>query len=315
MGNAHKPRRDSIACVLDKPLGNNDSDEDLNINPNSPDYDLISDLKRKVKLPIENENEFEEIKQIPNVQNENKIKNNYISDNKIKLSPNKNIHESRSKSMVCDYNISLFNAPKQKIKIFNEPIIPFKLSNKTYGGSQWKTKKPNSLMLHLSDSKSCNDTENTTEDIFYDNDLELDNEVNIPNPEDIKDLSNCRKKMAIFRDSISNKSDHSFKEEEQIENILDGKKNKNNKQNKKNNFWIKHIRQQMRKSDLSMRFSRISDAHIKKSATMGFKAFKDMNENLNGKENDDDDLFILGVLESAAKEKKMKKKLRYTTFA
>ena len=298
MGNAHKPRRDSIACVLDKPLGNNDSDEDLNINPNSPDYDLISDLKRKVKLPIENENEFEEIKQIPNVQNENKIKNNFNSDRKIKLSPNKNIHESRSKSMVCEYNISLFNAPKQKIKIFNEPIIPFKLSNKTYGGSQWKTKKPNSLMLHLSDSKSCNDTEN------------------IPNQEDIKDLSNCRKKMAIFRDSISNKSDHSFKEEEQIENILDGKKNKNNKQNKKNNFWIKHIRQQMLKSDLSIRFSRISDAHIKKSATMGVKAFKDMNENLNGKENDDDDdLFILGVLESAAKEKKMKKKLRYTTFA
>ena len=71
----------------------------------------------------------------------------------------------------------------------------------------------------------------------------------------------------------------------------------------------------MLKSDLSMRFSRISDTHIKKSATMGVKAFKDMNENLNGKENDDDDLFILGVLESAAKEKKMKKKLRYTTFA
>ena len=65
----------------------------------------------------------------------------------------------------------------------------------------------------------------------------------------------------------------------------------------------------MLKSDLSMRFSRISDAHIKKSATMGVKAFKDMNENLNGKENDDDDLFILGVLESAAKEKKNEKKV------
>ena len=38
------------------------------------------------------------------------------------------------------------------------------------------------------------------------------------------------------------------------------------------------------------------------------------NDNLSAP-NDDDDLFILGVLESAAKEKKMKKKLRYTTFA
>ena len=82
-------------------------------------------------------------------------------------------------------------------------------------------------MLHLSDSKSCNDTENTTEDIFYDNDdFELETNINIAihNDEDVKDLPNCRKKMVIFIDSIDNKSDHSFKEEEQIEDILDGKK-------------------------------------------------------------------------------------------
>ena len=62
------------------------------------------------------------------------------------------------------------------------------------------------------------------EDIFYDNDFELETNIAINNEEDVNDLPNCRKKMEIFRDSIDNKSDHSFNEEEQIEDILEGKK-------------------------------------------------------------------------------------------
>ena len=80
-------------------------------------------------------NIYEESIEIPFDEDEDMIESNIIPNNNLKLSPNSNTHEFISKSMACNNNISLFNAPKQKLKIFNEPIIPFKLSNKTYGGS------------------------------------------------------------------------------------------------------------------------------------------------------------------------------------
>ena len=295
MGNANKSKRDSNACVLEKSLDL--SDEEIDNYPIDDNVDIKDDLKKIITLPIENE--CEELMGIPfddDDDDEDMIKSNLLPDNKLKLSTNSNSHEFRSKSMVCNNNISLFNAPKQKLKIFNEPIIPFKLSNKTYGGSQWKNKKPNSIILHLSDSKSCNDTENTTEDIFYDNDFELETNIAIHNEEDVKDLPNCRKKMAIFRDSIDNKSEHSLGESEIIEDILSEKKNK---KNKKNGCWVKYIRQQMQQSKISNKL-RISTNAIKKSETL---------KNKNIEENE---LFILGVLESAAKDKKKKKMARYT---
>lgn len=294
MGNANKSKRDSNACVLEKSLDL--SDEEMNDYPIDDNVDIKDDLKKIITLPIENE--CEELMGIPfdDDDDEDMIKSNLLPDNKLKLSTNSNSHEFRSKSMVCNNNISLFNAPKQKLKIFDEPIIPFKLSNKTYGGSQWKNKKPNSIILHLSDSKSCNDTENTTEDIFYDNDFELETNIAINNEEDVKDLPNCRKKMAIFRDSIDNKSEHSLGESEIIEDILSEKKNK---KNKKNGCWVKYIRQQMQQSKISNKL-RISTNVIKKSETL---------KNKNIEENE---LFILGVLESAAKDKKKKKMARYT---
>ena len=107
--------------------------------------------------------------------------------------------------------------------------------------------------------------------------------------------------MAIFRDSINNKSEHSFKEEEKIEDILNDKKNKSNKSNKRNKFWIKHIKQQMLKSKLSNNI-RISEGCIKKSETINIRKIKSSS-----------DLFILGILESASKEIKMKKQARYTS--
>ena len=188
MGNANKSKRDSNACVLEKSLDL--SDEEMNDYPIDDNVDIKDDLKKIITLPIENE--CEELMGIPfdDDDDEDMIKSNLLPDNKLKLSTNSNSHEFRSKSMVCNNNISLFNAPKQKLKIFDEPIIPFKLSNKTYGGSQWKNKKPNSIILHLSDSKSCNDTENTTEDIFYDNDFELETNIAINNEEDVNDLTN-----------------------------------------------------------------------------------------------------------------------------
>ena len=113
--------------------------------------------------------------------------------------------------------------------------------------------------------------------------------------------------MAIFRDSIDHKSDHSFDENDKIEYIFAEKKDqiKQNKENKKRKFWSKHIEQQKiiqnRMSSNKFRISAKSDNFIKKSETVKNQDIKD-----NG-------LFILGILESAAKEIKMKKKMRHTS--
>ena len=231
------------------------------------------------------------------------IKNYIFSDEKgAQIPDQKNHHpnEFRSKSYVLNPNINLFNAPKPKIKVFDEHISPFKLCTKNFGGSQWKNKKPNSIILdfqkNLMDNKSCNDNQNEENDLYDEMYLDLDTDRETPDVEDLKDLNNCRKKMAIFRDSIDNKSEHSLGESEIIEDILSEKKNK---KNKKNGGWVKYIRQQMQQSKISNKL-RISTNVIKKSETL---------KNKNIEENE---LFILGVLESAAKDKKKKKMARYT---
>ena len=299
MGNAN--RRDSIKAVHEQPLAYiNDKFDKVSDDSIS---DLGEELKSKIKL--NKENEMKESDEFLLGGKEDEFKNDFIFEKEINLSLDQNNHSFRSKSCACNNNISYFNAPKPKIKKFNEHISPFKLSWKSYGDSQWKKKKPNEIMLdfrkNLFDSKSCNDNQNEDDDLFYENDSDSDTERTTPNREDIKNISNCRKKMAIFRDSINNKSEHSFKEEEKIEDILNDKKNKSNKSNKRNKFWIKHIKQQMLKSKLSNNI-RISEGCIKKSETINIRKIKSSS-----------DLFILGILESASKEIKMKKQARYTS--
>ena len=181
--------------------------------------------------------------------------------------------------------------------------------------SNKKNRKSNRCVLDMPLDKNNSSNKINSFESKPDIKQDLKNKIKLHKENDLKDLNNCRKKMAIFRDSIDNKSDHYFNEEEQIEDILEGKKNKSNKQNKKSNFWTKHIKQQMLKSNLSMRFSKISEAPIKKSVTMKIKPLKNESAIESENENNDDDLFILGVLESAAKEKKKKKKSRYTICA
>ena len=114
------------------------------------------------------------------------------------------------------------NAPKQKLKIFNEKITPLVLYSKTFGAKLNK-KKPNSIIVdfqkEIIDSKSCNDSINLNDELFdgFDSDFETGQNSDF---EDIKNISNCRKKMAIFRDSIDNKSEHSFDENDKIEYIF-----------------------------------------------------------------------------------------------
>ena len=104
--------------------------------------------------------------------------------------------------------------------------------------------------------------------------------------------------MAIFRDSIDNKSDHSLNDNEKINYIFSENKNQHHKNNK---FWVKYIKMQMNKSKLSRQLTSISPNVLKKSETLKIN---------NSKNND---LFILGVLENAKKDKKLKKMARYTS--
>lgn len=306
MGNTHhkvfksnKKNRKSNCCVLDMPLDKNNSSNKSNTFEST---DIKQDLKNKIKLHKENDlKELEGI--ILDGTKSEEIKNYIFSDEKgAQIPDQKNHHpnEFRSKSYVLNPNIKLFNAPKPKIKVFDEHISPFKLCTKNFGGSQWKNKKPNSIILdfqkNLMDNKSCNDNQNEENDLYDEMYLDLDTDRETPDVEDLKDLNNCRKKMAIFRDSIDNKSEHSLGESEIIEDILSEKKNK---KNKKNGGWVKYIRQQMQQSKISNKL-RISTNVIKKSETL---------KNKNIEENE---LFILGVLESAAKDKKKKKMARYT---
>jgi hypothetical protein len=306
MGNTHhkvfksnKKNRKSNCCVLDMPLDKNNSSNKINSFEST---DIKQDLKNKIKLHKENDLKESEGIILDGTKSE-EIKNYIFSDEKgAQIPDQKNHHpnEFRSKSYVLNPNIKLFNAPKPKIKVFDEHISPFKLCTKNFGGSQWKNKKPNSIILdfqkNLMDNKSCNDNQNEENDLYDEMYLDLDTDRETPDVEDLKDLNNCRKKMAIFRDSIDNKSEHSLGESEIIEDILSEKKNK---KNKKNGCWVKYIRQQMQQSKISNKL-RISTNVIKKSETL---------KNKNIEENE---LFILGVLESAAKDKKKKKMARYT---
>jgi hypothetical protein len=136
------------------------------------------------------------------------------------------------------------NAPKQTLKKFNEKMTPLVLYTKTYG-IKLNTKKPNSIILDfqkgLIDSKSCNDSVNLDDDLLFDEFYSgFDTERSTPDLEDIKDIQNCRKKMAIFRDSIDHKAEHSFDENDKIEYIFAEKKeqNKQNKGNKKKIFGL-----------------------------------------------------------------------------
>ena len=306
MGNAehkgHFQNRFSNVSVLEASLDTKNSVQKGN-SPNS-DFDFIEDLKDTIDLHIENE--VYESNEIVFDDQSDEIKNYIFSEGEAPpvQNPYLNLFRSKSHAINQNLNLSLFNAPKPKVKEFNEFISPFKLSNKCLGGSQWKIKKPNEVLLdfqkNIIDNKSCNDNINS-EDYIYDDEIDsnIDTERDTINTDDLKNLQNCRKKMALFRDSIDNKSELSLDENDKIEYIFSENKNQK-KQNKSNKFWTKHIRQQIMESKISEKM-RLSTNILKKSETLKPQKIEESG------------LFILGVLESANKEKKMKKKMRYTS--
>ena len=181
----------------------------------------------------------------------------------------------------------------------DEYVSPLKLCRKTFGNIPKWNKKPNEVLCDFQksiiDNKSCND-DDSQDDLFL---SYTETERTTPNPEDLLNLLNCRKKMSLFKNCIN---DRTIKEYENIlnsENIFINKKFLNNHQTKKSNFWHKHIRQILRDNNNSKThnsfLSRISAGSIVK--------------NIDKNNNKEDELFILGILESAVNERKG----RYTT--
>ena len=272
----------SNSSVFNSSLNSNKS---KNSNPliKYNELDTMNELKEEVILPIENE--YIESSEILLDKKEEELKIKLFIENK-----EENIFFNKKRSKTFMPKISIKNTPKPHPIESDEYISPLKLSIKSYKNIP----KLNSVLYdfekNLIDSRSCND-EDSFDDIYL---YIAETERTTPNVEDLQNLLDCRKKMTIFRNSLNERF---FKEYENILNsdyIFDENKdfNKNNYQQKKNNFWYKHIKQQQLKD-------KMNNIHIKRLAS---EPLVKISDNKNDEENHG--LFILGILESAANERK-----------
>ena len=262
----------SNSSVFNSSLNSNKS---KNSNPliKYNELDTMNELKEEVILPIENE--YIESSEILLDKKEEELKIKLFIENK-----EENIFFNKKRSKTFMPKISIKNTPKPHPIESDEYISPLKLSIKSYKNIP----KLNSVLYdfekNLIDSRSCND-EDSFDDIYL---YIAETERTTPNVEDLQNLLDCRKKMTIFRNSLNERF---FKEYENILNsdyIFDENKdfNKNNYQQKKNNFWYKHIKQQRCENTSCEEEEEEEEEEDKK----------------------DHGLFILGILESAANERK-----------
>lgn len=188
------------------------------------------------------------------------------------------------------------NAPKIKPKECDEEFVsPLTLSKKTFFPDYYCPKNTYNILYdfqkNLIESKSCNDNLSDNE-IFSD-----DTERTTPNANDLNDFSLCRKKMKYIINSSKIKLSYEY------ENILNSDSiflNKDDKKlnfikKKKNNYWHKHIIKQKLKSKEKKNNNKNKQIGFNKSKTFNYDEKKII---------DTQGLFILGVLESAASEKK-----------
>ena len=315
----------SITPVLEKSLNS----KALKDNPSSKDnrQEIINELKEEINLPMEKDSgDSPEIvfgdKGKTEIQNffEKDEEDNYCleSGNYLnKFFPADNLYNmKRSKTFVPQPLI--LEAPRLHSKVSENINLmsPFKLSIKTFGIIPKKNQEPNKILLDfqkdIMDCKSCNDNE---EEIFEEYLLfNADTEKTTPNPEDLMDLLNCRKKMIKFRNSINYKPYHEYENILNCEKIIVDIQSENNeiKHGKKKSIWNKYIKDQLNKEKNKNFFDHTKRLYSEPFPDVGincdnFNCGGDKKE-LNEKNNDnDDDLFILGVIERAAKERKRTK--------
>ena len=221
----------------------------------------------------------------------------------IQIQNENNITRKRSKTNYIPRCL-INNAPKIKPKaIDDESISPLKLCIKTIYQENSSQKKTNNILIEfqkdLIDCKSCNDTiSDDDNDLFSD-----DTERTTPNQTDLNNFSLCRKKMKNVISSSNISSSYEY------ENILNSEtifqstcKSSNNycncPKNRKNNFWHKHIlKQKLRTKEKNKK------KYFNKNKQIGFIKSKTFNLD-EQKIIDTQGLFILGVLECAANDKK-----------
>ncbi len=208
---------------------------------------------------------------------------------------NNEFTRTRSKSHHIPKSL-INNAPKIKPKQCDEDLIsPLTLSIKTYFQDYSCQKNTCSILYNfqkdLVDCKSCGDNISDC-DIFSD-----ETERTTPNINDLNNFSRCRKKMKNIISHTKIKSSYEYENILNIDSIFQATNDLHNKkynssQNKKNNFWHKHIVKQKLKSKEE---NKSINKKFSKSKTFNIDEKKII---------DTQGLFILGVLESAAQEKK-----------
>ena len=309
--------------------------------------EIINELKEEVELPIENEDtESPEVifEKKEHLKIKNILENNDDDYCLNKFFPEDLFDIKRSKSFVPKPVI--LETPRLHSKASDNFILsPFKLSIKSYGIVPKWNQKPNKILLDFQkdkiDCKSCNDKEEDIleEFILYNSETEK----TTPNLEDLQDLLNCRKKMIKFRNSINYFPCYEYENilnSEEIINDIQKDDNDINEHNyhhhKKKSFWYKHIKNQLKEEKNNYRKSLIhnkrlysepfpdielncdtmslaKDNNLFKDDEKEKKEEKEEKDNFDEiqekEENDDKDsgLFILGVIERAAKERKRTK--------
>ena len=302
--NSKKKNQDnkSVSSVYEHSLSSN-SDKNKELQQNKDNrQDIINEFKEEIEIPRENEStESPEI--LFNINQENKIKNIFENNedddeyNEVilnKFFPEDLFNYKRSKTFVPKPVI--LDTPRLHSKASdNMQMSPFKLSMKSYGISPKWNQKPNKILLDFQkdiiDSNSCNDQEELLDE--YNLTFADTEERSTPNPEDLLELLKCRKKMIKFRNSINYSPYHEYENILDVDDILSNMQNNNTEihHSKKKSIWDKHIKYQLNKEKDKNKNSILND------------------ESKQSEDENDDGLFILGILERASKERKRNKSM------
>ena len=293
--NVEKQEKGSNSCVMDLSIGENEEEKEHKDNNEentmvlNRSFDDINNFEKKLNL----KDNFENVLDLG--------EKDILSDNEY----NDNIRKTRSKIFrVKSLNK---NSPRPKpIEIdeyIDEYIKPLRLNSH-------KSIIRESSQKDLIDCKSFDDKSDTSQNYlnyFSNKDEDTDEEnknalkINkIKNKNEIKFFkSNINCKYFNEFENILNIEKIFFKSINSKDNILIGN-NKNILNSKKRQFWHKHInvfKKQMKSYKKLEQKEETFGIKIKKSDTFS-------------KNNNYEGLFILGVLESAAKEKKRRKTIQ-----
>ena len=310
----------SISSVYEKPLSFLDKN---NISQNnSSREDIINELKEEIILPIENESTespeiiFEQKEQMKiknyfeNDNIENDIYNEDSNDYLNKFFPDDLFNKKRSKTFVPKPFI--LEAPRLPSKILENNILmsPFKLSMKSFGIIPKTNQEPNKILLDFQkdiiDCKSCNDNE---EEMFEEYLLfNAETEKTTPNPEDLQSLLDCRKKMIKFRNSIEYKHCNEYENILNCGKIINEIQEEKETHHKKKSIWYKYIKDQLNKEkNKNYEHNKRLYSEPFYDVDINCDNFEDKKEEKKDQDEEEDGLFILGIIEKAAMERKRNK--------